>query len=154
MRYKKNPPAGDARRGIFSALQLGLRLGQELRRLDDKALVGAPADLAGLVVGGHIEGDLLAVHGGDLGLGPDLHADGGGGGVGHVQMGAHGALVLGQIGHKAGGRGVFHQGDHIRGGEHGHKAGADGVGGVLAGDDGVGAALQANFDRHTDFLLK
>ena len=134
----------------FLALFFQLRLdtGQELRPLDDKALVNASANLPRLVKGGHGKGELAPLHGGELRLRPDPHPDRGGRVVGHVQAGAHRALVRGQVPpHRLNG-GVFHQGDHPRGGEHRHQPGARRLGGVVLGDHSLGAAPPSSFNGH------
>src|SRR5699024_10167790 len=112
--------------------------------LDHKPLVDALADGAGVVKGGDGEGELAAVHGGELRLGPHLHAHGGGGVVAHVQVGAHGALPLVQAGLDGVDGGVLHQGDHLGGGEYRQQAAAHGGGGVLLGDHALGAAPGSN----------
>ena len=120
---------------------------------DDEALVGALADQALLVIGGHLELQALAVHDGDLALGPHLQTHGGGGDVGDVQLGAHGALTLGQAGGHGGPGGLLHQGAHPGGGEHGQGAGPGGDGGVLVVDHGLGLGLHTNGNRHDSVLL-
>ena len=75
-------------------VQFCLYLCQKFFRLDDKSLMGTAPDLAILIIGDHIEGDLLAFHGGDGGLCPYLHADRGGSRVGHIQVSTYGAFVL------------------------------------------------------------
>ena len=108
--------------------------------------MGSPADLLRLVIGGDGESELPALHGGDLRLRPHLHADGGGGVVGDVQPDAHSALVRGKLGLDGVDGGVFHQGNHIRGGKYRHQPRAHRLGGVFLGDHGFGAALHAGFD--------
>ena len=110
--------------------------------------MGALADGAGLVVGGDGKGELAAVHGGDLRLGPYLHPYGGGGVVAHVQPGAHGALPLLQGGLGGVDGGVLHQGDHLGSSEHGQQAAAHGGGGVLIVDHARGAALASYSNGH------
>ena len=110
----------------------------------------AAADGARLVEGLHGEGDFFALDGGDLGLGPDLHAHGCGGVMGHVQAGAHGALARLQAGLHGVDGGVLHQGDHIGGGEHGHQPAAHGGGGVGLDYLRLRPALHSNGNRHCD----
>ena len=64
------------------------------------------------------------------------------------QMGAHRALIFGQIGLKGGLRGLLHQGSHPRGGEYGQGTGAGGDGGIIVGDQAFGPALGSDRNRH------
>lgn len=126
--------------GLFRSLELRLRLGEELRVVHDEALVGAGADLALRVPHDDLEHEPPPVHLDQLGLARDLHPNGGGGGVGHVQMGAHGARALVQLGCDAVARRRFDEGDHGRGREHGERPAAQCQRGVLVGHgDGPGA---------------
>ena len=110
--------------------------------------MGALADQALLVVGGHLQLDTLAVHQGDLTLGPHLDADRGGGVVAHTQLGAHGALAGLQVWGDGLPGGLLHQGAHKRGAKDGQSAGAGGLGGIRLAHHSLGAALHSNFNGH------
>ena len=76
----------------------------------------ALADETGGVGGACLEVDHLAVCRDvrDLDGDSDLHADGGGGNVRHVDLRADGALTLGQLLLEIGEGGVFYHGDEVR----------------------------------------
>jgi len=65
----------------------------ERGKVDHHALMGAAADLFGLVVRRHLEFDSLAMNLDDLGFGADLMADGGSGQMPDIDRGADRALA-------------------------------------------------------------
>ena len=59
-----------------------------------------------------------------------------------------GGLTGGQPIADGGHRGLLHQGDHPGGAEHLDLAGPEGDGGVVVGDDQLGAPVEAGGERH------
>lgn len=120
--------------GVVRSVQLGVRLGQEPRIVDDEPLVGAGADLPRIVPHDDLEHQPPAVDLHELGLAHGGQADRGGGRVGDVQMRADGAGPLVEEGGHAGAGRRLHQGDHGGGREDPQRAAAQCGGGVLLGD--------------------
>ena len=73
--------------------------------------------------------------------------------MGHIQVGAHGALAFAEVGDQGGVGGVFHEGYQIWGGKDRDQAGAHRQSGVFRGDHRLAAALEADFNGHGEFLL-
>src|SRR5258708_9948801 len=80
----------------------------ERGKIDHHALMGAAADLFGLVVRRDLEFDSLALNLDDLGFGADLVADGGGGQMPDIDPRANRALPLVPIRPDPAERGVLH----------------------------------------------
>ena len=134
-------------------LQLAIRLIQETLGGHDAALVGALADLAGLIIRGDLEGDDLSVHSGDLRLSPDLQAHRGGGHMGDVQLCAYGGLVLAHAFGNGFAGGTLHQGYHAGRGVDQQATGAYLCGGILSFDQGGNLGLHSNGDLHVQTSL-
>ena len=114
----------------YRSLQLRLGLGHELGVVHHEPLVGAGADLARGVGDCDPEHEPPPVDLHELGDAGGTHADGGGGGVGHVQMGADGAGPLLQVGCHALAGGGLDERYHGGGREHLQRPGPQGLGGV------------------------
>ena len=113
----------------------------------------ALADGAGIVFRRDAEHEATAVDLHKLGPGRDVHADGRRRVVRHVELRADAALAfLKTVGNGVAG-GVFHQGDHIRRGEHRQRAGADRSRGIFRRHDGGSGADGANGNGHGYRLL-
>ena len=121
--------------GLFRSLfQLGEGLGHELLVVHDEPLVGAGPDLALGVPDDDLEDEPPAVDLHELGLAGDVHPDGGGGGMCHIEVRPDGAASLLEMGRHALAGGPLDQRDHGGGGENGEPAAAHGGCGVLFRD--------------------
>ena len=119
----------------------------------DDPFVGSAADLSGFVPGADLEGDDLALHGGDGGLRPDLQTHGGGAEVADVQLGADGGfgIVHGLFDGFTGG--TLHQGNHAGRGVDQQGTGAYLLRGVLPLHEGADLTFHANSDLHISHIL-
>ncbi len=136
--------------GLFRSLfQLGEGLGHELLVVHDEPLVGAGPDLALGVPDDDLEDEPPAVDLHELGLAGDVHPDGGGGGMRHIEMRPDGAASLLEMGRHALAGGPLDQRDHRRGGEHGEQAAAHGGCGVPLGDRYRLSALDSGAEHAT-----
>ena len=105
-------------------------------------------------VGADLKGQHPAVHRRKLALGVNVHADGGGGQVGDVDVGAHAALPFLQAGGDGVHGGLLHQGDHMGRGKHRQRAAAHVRRSIPRGDHGFRMALEAGLQfRHFSAAL-
>ena len=115
--------------------------------------MGAPADLAGLVKGLHVEGNDLALYGGNLCLRPNLQTHRGGGDVLNVQQGAHGGLAVAETGGDGLTGSALHQRHHTGGSVNQQISGAHLSGGILPLHAGFRNSLHANGNFHRYHVL-
>ena len=121
-----------------------LRLGEKLLGHDEKTLVRALTDRTGIVGRRDAEHEAAAVDLNELGLGRDVHTDGGRRVVRDVKLRADAALAVLQSVCNGVAGGIFHQGDHIRRCEHRQGAGADSGRGIFRRHDGGSGTDGAN----------
>lgn len=117
--------------GVLRSLEFGRCLRHELGVVDYEPLVGTGSDLGLGVEDDDLEHEPPAVDLDELGLAGDVHPDGGGRGVGDVQVRADRARPLLEFGGDAPCRSPLDEGDHGGGGEHGERAAPQGHRGVV-----------------------
>src|SRR5574344_2386390 len=128
----------------------GIGFGLKLGVVDNKPFVGALSYEFHFVPCGHFKDEPAAVHFDQFALTAHCHSHGSGSTMGNVDMGAHGAFVLGKERCHAFGAGFFHQRHHHGGGKHSRQS-ATHMGGGEFGGNGEGLL---GFDTCGYHLLK
>ncbi len=129
--------------GLFRSIQLRGCLGHELRIVHYEPLVGPGTDLTLGILDDHGEYESPAVDLDEFGLTCDLHTQGCGGGMRHIEVRTDGAVPLIEMGRDTETGGGLDQCDHRRCGEYGQGTTAECKGRVLFGDQDASGSFDA-----------